>query len=131
MPDPSRGFAYLRANDPAGARRAMREFTSSADPVIQAEAHVLEGDAWAWEGRFDDARSLAVTHPGLRTAGGTMHAAIDADRADVVAFLLDLGMPLEVENEHRQRPLHLAAWKDAVDVGALLASIFTLMAVFI
>jgi len=46
---------YLRANDPAGARRAMREFTSSADPVIQAEAHVLEGDAWAWEGRFDDA----------------------------------------------------------------------------
>lgn len=106
-------------------RRGQREMATllgrygaevRSEPVDPEVAFTLA----CMEGRFDDARSLAVTHPGLRTAGGTMHAAIDADRADVVAFLLDLGMPLEVENEHRQRPLHLAAWKDAVDVGALL-----------
>lgn len=46
---------YLRDNDPAGARREMQDFTSSADPVVAAEAELLTGDAWAWEGRFAEA----------------------------------------------------------------------------
>lgn len=46
---------YLRANDPAGARTALRDFSSSADPAMEAEAHLLVGDAWAWEGRFEEA----------------------------------------------------------------------------
>ena len=40
------------------------------------------------------------------------------DRADVVAFLLDLGTPIEVEDAQKQRPLHVAAANDAVDVAA-------------
>jgi TolB-like protein/tetratricopeptide (TPR) repeat protein len=46
---------YLRANDPAGARAEMSRFAASSDPLVQSEAHLLVGDAWAWEGRFDEA----------------------------------------------------------------------------
>jgi TolB-like protein len=46
---------YLRANDPAGGRAEMSRFTESSDPVVQSEAHLLVGDAWAWEGRFEQA----------------------------------------------------------------------------
>jgi tetratricopeptide (TPR) repeat protein len=46
---------YLRANDPAGGRREMEPFTSSATPDMETEAHLLIGDAWVWEGRFDEA----------------------------------------------------------------------------
>lgn len=48
---------YLRANDPAGARSEMERFRSSPHPAIEAEAHLLAGDAWAWEGRFEEART--------------------------------------------------------------------------
>ena len=43
-----------------------------------------------------------------------------ADRADVVAFLLDLGIPIEIEDRHKNRPLHTAAAHDALRVAALL-----------
>jgi TolB-like protein len=46
---------YLRANDPAGARMEMERFTASPNPAIESEAHLLIGDAWAWEGRFLEA----------------------------------------------------------------------------
>jgi len=46
---------YLRANDPAGARSEMQRYATSGNPVIEAEAQLLTGDAWAWQGRFDDA----------------------------------------------------------------------------
>jgi TolB-like protein/Tfp pilus assembly protein PilF len=46
---------FLRANDPAGARAEMSRFTSNSDPLVQSEAHLLVGDAWAWEGRFQQA----------------------------------------------------------------------------
>jgi TolB-like protein/tetratricopeptide (TPR) repeat protein len=46
---------YLRANDPAGARDEIGGFTSSEDPAVEAEAFILIGDAWAWQGRFGEA----------------------------------------------------------------------------
>lgn len=48
---------WLRAGDPAGARRAVEPWTSSGNAPARAEALLLTGDAWAWEGRFD--RALA------------------------------------------------------------------------
>jgi uncharacterized protein len=42
------------------------------------------------------------------------------DRADVAALLLDLGVSPNVENEQKERPLHMAAYGDAVNVGELL-----------
>jgi len=47
-------------------------------------------------------------------------AAARRDRADVVEFLLDLGVSIEVEDEHKQRPLHEAAGHDSLHVAALL-----------
>lgn len=47
-------------------------------------------------------------------------AAARQDRADVVAFLLDLGTPIEVEDAKKQRTLHVAAASDAVHVAELL-----------
>lgn len=46
---------FLKANDPAGARREMRAHAGSDNPAMRAEAHLLIGDAWAWEGRFESA----------------------------------------------------------------------------
>ena len=48
---------YLRANDPAGARLELEGYTSSPIPAIESEAHLLIGDAWAWQGRFAEARA--------------------------------------------------------------------------
>ncbi|MBT8462486.1 MAG: tetratricopeptide repeat protein, partial [Gemmatimonadetes bacterium] len=48
---------YLRANDPAGARAEMEAFLSGSMPTVESEAHLLIGDAWAWEGRFGEARA--------------------------------------------------------------------------
>ncbi len=48
---------YLRANDPAGARREMQAYTSSPTPEMASEAFLLIGDAWAWEGKFGEAEA--------------------------------------------------------------------------
>jgi ankyrin repeat protein len=66
------------------------------------------------------AEALIAEHPEYLRSTAAMFAAARQDRPDVVALLLDLGVPIEVENEHRQRPLHAAAWSDAVHVGQLL-----------
>src|SRR2546425_4943623 len=42
------------------------------------------------------------------------------DRGEAVAFLLDLGTPIEVEDAKKQRPLHVAAANDALDAAELL-----------
>ena len=46
--------------------------------------------------------------------------AAERDLVDVVRLLLDLGAPLEVENDQKQRPLHAAAGGNAVRVATLL-----------
>lgn len=68
---------YLRANDPGGARLELQEFTTSPDPAIEAEARLLIGDAWAWEGRFEEAVASyrAVQAVGVRTAKPDLESA--------------------------------------------------------
>lgn len=64
-------------------------------------------------------RSLAQ-HPEYLHSPRAIFAAARKDRADVVAFLLDLGTPIEVEDAKKQRPLHVAAANDALQVAKLL-----------
>jgi ankyrin repeat protein len=59
-------------------------------------------------------------HPEYLQSTKAIFAAAERDRADVVAFLLDLGTPIEVEDSNKQRPLHVAAASDAVSVAELL-----------
>ena len=47
-------------------------------------------------------------------------SAAKRDRADVVALLLDVGVSPEVENKQKERPLHIAAYNNAVHVAELL-----------
>jgi ankyrin repeat protein len=61
-----------------------------------------------------------ATHPAYLHSPRALFEAARSERADVVAMLLDLGMPVDVQDEHRQRALHVAAASDARHVAALL-----------
>jgi ankyrin repeat protein len=67
--------------------------------------------------RLDTARTRALLeeHPELIASPGALHAAASLDRADAVAFVLDLGASPNLPNPQRgnQRALHAAAWMDA------------------
>ncbi len=66
--------SYLRNGDPAGARSALERWRESPDPGVRAQAILLAGDAWAWEGRFDRA---------LEAYGEVERIGNSEDRADI------------------------------------------------
>jgi ankyrin repeat protein len=68
----------------------------------------------------NEIRRLVAQHPELLRSPKAIITAAEQNRADVVELLLDLGVPIEIENDERQRPLHAAAWSDAIDVARLL-----------
>ena len=70
--------------------------------------------------RRDEVARLLALHPEYLQSPKAIFAAARQDRADAVAFLLDLGTPIEVEDASKQRPLHVAAANDAVHVARLL-----------
>jgi ankyrin repeat protein len=59
-------------------------------------------------------------HPEWRNSTDAIFEAARRDRADVVAFLLDLGVSPDVQDDKNERPLHGAAYHGAVAVAALL-----------
>jgi ankyrin repeat protein len=71
-------------------------------------------------GDHSEVRRLVAAHPEFLRAAEPLLAAARRDRADVVAFLLDLGMSPEVENAQKERALHVAAYGGAVDVVDVL-----------
>jgi ankyrin repeat protein len=66
------------------------------------------------------AERLVREHPELTQSPAAMFAAASRDRADAIQLLLDLGVSVDVADEHRQRPLHTAAANDARQAAALL-----------
>ena len=64
-------------------------------------------------------RDLAV-HPEYLRAPEPLLTAARYDRADVVEYLLDLGMSPEVENAEKERPLHIAGYRNSLRVARLL-----------
>ena len=66
------------------------------------------------------AEALLAQHPEYRSAHQAMFVAAKRDRADVVRFLLDLGVSPDVQNEGKERPLHIAAYNNALAVARLL-----------
>ena len=68
----------------------------------------------------EEIRRLLEQHPEYLQSPKAMFEAGRKDRADAVALLLELGTPLEVEDEKKQRALHVAAWNDAVHAAELL-----------
>jgi uncharacterized protein len=66
------------------------------------------------------ARAQLAEHPEFLTNAAPMLAAARRDRADVVAFLLNLGMSPDVESAEKERGLHAAAYANAPTVVKLL-----------
>jgi ankyrin repeat protein len=130
--------ASPNADPPSDPRRPMRSlhqealrrgFTEMADLLVRYGAIpsspvTLEGEeAFAAACfRLDraEAKALLAEHPEYLLSPKPMFAAAQQDRADVVAFLLDLGMSIEIEDSQKQRPLHEAATHDSLRVAELL-----------
>jgi uncharacterized protein len=68
----------------------------------------------------DEMTSRLATHPELLQSSTALFAATRRDRADVVELLLDLGVPIEVEDQQRQHAMHEAASHDAIHAGEVL-----------
>jgi len=83
------------------------------DPETAFVAACLRLDAEA-------VRAQLQAHPEYLKSPRAIIAAAEQDRADVVEFLLELGTSIEIENEQKQRPLHAAAWSNALHTAELL-----------
>ena len=70
----------------------------------------------------EEAQAWIAKHPEYLQSPKPMAVAAQTDRADIVAFLLDLGMSPDVEDpqQGRVRPLHWAAYYDSPRVAQLL-----------
>ena len=68
----------------------------------------------------DEIRRQLHEHPEYLRSPRAIFIAARRDRADVVAHLLDLGVPLEIEGPHKNRTLHEAAGANALSVVQLL-----------
>ena len=70
----------------------------------------------------DAVRAAVDAHPEYLHAHEPLFAAAKANRADVVAMVLDLGMSPDVENAAKERPLHVAAYNNAVQAAEVLVA---------
>jgi ankyrin repeat protein len=68
----------------------------------------------------DAARRLLEAHPEFRQAPDAMFVAARRNRADVIALLLQLGVPLEVQDATGKRALHEAAAHNSAAAAELL-----------
>jgi uncharacterized protein len=66
--------------------------------------------------------SMVQEHPEFLQSHLPIFAAAQLDRADVVELLLDLGTPIEIEDQTKQRTLHVAAGHSSLKVAQLLVS---------
>ncbi|HKV36550.1 MAG TPA: ankyrin repeat domain-containing protein [Pyrinomonadaceae bacterium] len=68
----------------------------------------------------NEARALIAEHPECLRSTVPIFTAAKRDRSDVVALLLDLGTPIEIADDTQVRPLHVAAYSNALNVAQLL-----------
>jgi ankyrin repeat protein len=65
-------------------------------------------------------RAEIARHPEFLKSPNALFAAVRRDRVDVVEFLLELGVPIDVQDERRQQALHEAASYNAIRSAQLL-----------
>jgi len=64
--------------------------------------------------------TVLKAHPEYVQSPKALFAAAEQNRPDVASLLLDMGVSVNIEDEHRKRALHVAAASDARRVVALL-----------
>lgn len=87
------------------------------EPVVSEQEHFLDA---CFRLDLNAVHAQLARHPEYLQSPEAIFAAARKDRADVVALLLDLGVPMEIEGEHKQRPLHEAAANNSLRVARLL-----------
>jgi ankyrin repeat protein len=95
----------------------VRHGASATVPVLDEQESFI--DACFTLDR-DRVRADLERHPEYLEMPAAMFAAAQKDRVDVITFLLDLGVPIEVHDEHNTRSLHHAAGDNALRVARLL-----------
>jgi len=111
-------------------QEAMRHgFTKMAELLERCGATPSAPEPLAGEQAFTGAclrldheavSSYLAEHPEYLRSPAAMFEAVSRDRVDVVEFLIDLGVSIEIEDEYKQRPLHIAASNNSLRVAALL-----------
>ena len=122
------------SSHPRTSKRSLHEeaqrlgFTEMSSLLVQFGA---EPSHWKLHGieafieacfRLDrqEASKHLAEHPEYLQSTLPIFVAARRDRADVVDLLLDLGTPIEIEDEKKTRPLHEAASHDSIRVAELL-----------
>jgi ankyrin repeat protein len=97
----------------------LREFGARVEAAVLTEE---EQFAVACVGDPDRARAMLHRNPALLRSPKAMALAIEHDRVDAVRFLLDAGMSPDIRDPENgnQRPLHVAAFRDAPESARLL-----------
>lgn len=86
-------------------------------PVFDAEEEFIQA---CFRLDRETVRAAVAAHPGYLRSTSAIFVAARRDRADVVALLLEAGVPIEIEDPHKARPLHHAAANNALSVARLL-----------
>jgi ankyrin repeat protein len=107
----------LMENLPEMAELLARYGASRSAPVLDENGRFI--DALMRLDR-DAARAILLTHPQYRESPAAMFEAARRDRPDVLALLLDLGFPIEIQDQTGKRALHEAAAHNALGAAALL-----------
>jgi len=86
-------------------------------PVLDEEEQFLDA---CFRRDREAAQAHLQKHPEYLRSTRAMFAAAKRDRPDVIALLLDLGLPLEIEDRRKARALHEAAGSGARRAAQLL-----------
>jgi ankyrin repeat protein len=99
------------------AELLLRHGATASTPVLEPDEAFIAACM-----RLDRpaARTILERHPEYRRSHRPMFEAAKRDRPDVIAFLLGLGVPLEIENRQKARALHDAAAHNALRAAAFL-----------
>src|SRR5262245_402248 len=95
------------------ARYGAKRSSTTLSPMQSFVATCLREDEAA-------IRAVLAAHPEFLASHEALFAAAKYNRREAVRVLLDLGMSPNLESPEGERPLHLAAYGDAVGVGELL-----------
>jgi ankyrin repeat protein len=96
----------------------LARYGARRDEVALSDEEVFIGACMRLD--RDEVESMLQKHPGYLNSPKAIFAAARLDRADVVEFLLDLGVSIEIQDEQKQRPLHIASGANALRVAQLL-----------
>jgi ankyrin repeat protein len=107
----------IRAGAPAIAELLRQYGAPATMPKLEDEEAFV--DACLRLDR-DAAQSHLQRHPEYLLSPKAMFAAAERNRPDVIELLLDLGVSVDVGNQHNERPLHHAAAHNAIAVATLL-----------